>query len=117
VIEMKAESSGEGLKVIVQFSTSPLGEGVSVSGFVAEALKEVDRSGIRYRLTPMSTVLEADTAEEAVEVILRAHEALFRAGAKRVVTDIKIDDRRDEPRRMEDKIEKVKKQIDEALAS
>ena len=97
---------GEG-KVIVQFSTAPLGEGVGVSRFVAEALKEVERSGLRFQLTPMATILEAESLREALEVILRAHEAVFRAGARRVVTDIKIDDRRDKPRRMEDKVEKV----------
>jgi len=110
---MKEKSPGK-YKAIVQFTSSPLGEGVSVSRFVAEALKEVERSGLRYQLTPMATVLEADTPKEALEVILKAHEAIFNAGAKRVVTDIKIDDRRDEPRRMEDKVEKVKKQLGEA---
>jgi len=110
---MDGEGSRKGLKVLVQFTTSPLGEGVSVSKFVAEALKEVEGSGLRYQLTPMSTVLEADTPEEAVEVVLKAHEAVFRAGARRVVTDIKIDDRRDEPRKMEDKVEKVKRYLEE----
>jgi len=108
---MKEKRSRNKLKVIVQFSTSPLGEGVSVSRFVAEALKEVENSGMRYLLTPMATVLEADTPKEAIEVILKAHEAVFQAGAKRVVTDIKIDDRRDEPRRMEDKVARVKRQL------
>jgi len=109
---MKEDSSIKNLKVIVQFTASPLGEGVSVSRFVAEALREVESSGLRYQLTPMSTILEADTPEEALEVVLKAHEAVFRVGAKRVVTDIKIDDRRDEPRKMEDKIEKVKRHFD-----
>ena len=109
------EGKGSGKKkVIVQFTASPLGEGVSVSRFVAEALKAVESSGLRFQLTPMATVLEADTPKEAMEVILKAHEAIFQAGAKRVVTDIKIDDRRDEPRRMEDKVEKVKRQLREA---
>lgn len=114
---MKGKSSGDDVKVIVQFSTAPLGEGVSVSRFVAEALKEVERSGLRFQLTPMATVLEAGAPEEALEVILKAHEAVFQAGAKRVVTDIKIDDRRDEPRKMEYKVEKVKRQLDEARES
>jgi len=109
---MKGKRSIKDLKVIVQFTSSPLGEGVGVSRFVAEALREVESSGLRYQLTPMSTILEADTPEGALEVVLKAHEAVFRAGAKRVVTDIKIDDRRDEPRKMEDKIEKVMRQLD-----
>jgi len=112
MMDMKGEGPGR-CKAIVQFTTSPLGEGVSVSRFVAEALKEVERSGLKYQLTPMATILEADTPEEAMKVILNAHEAVFKAGAKRVVTDIKIDDRRDEPRKMEDKVEKVKRQLEE----
>ena len=106
---MGGESSREGKRVIVQFTTAPVGEGVSVSRFVAEALKEVEGSGLRFQLTPMATILEAESLHEAVEVILRAHEAVFRAGAERVLTDIKVDDRRDEPRRMEDKVEKVER--------
>ena len=105
------EKCEEDKKVIVQFTTSPLGKGVSVSRFVAAALKEVDNSGLRYQLTPMATVLEANTLREAVEVILKAHEAVFQAGAERVVTDIKIDDRRDKPRRMKDKVQNVMKQL------
>ncbi|MBS7651681.1 MAG: MTH1187 family thiamine-binding protein [Candidatus Bathyarchaeia archaeon] len=102
-----SEGAERGFKVIVQFSTSPVGEGVGVSGYVAEALREVKNSGLRFQLTPMSTILEAENVEDALRVVMRAHEAIFRAGAKRVVTDIKIDDRRDKPRRMEDKVEKV----------
>lgn len=109
MISMTEKKPIQGRRVIVQFTTAPVGEGVGVSRFVAEALREVEGSGLRFQLTPMSTVLEAESLREAVEVILRAHEAVFRAGAERVITDIKIDDRRDEPRVMEDKVEKVKR--------
>ena len=107
---MKVNNPNDG-KIIVQFSIVPIGEGVSVSRFVVEALKKVEASGFRFQLTPMSTILEADNLGDAMEVILNAHEALFNSGAERVVTDIKIDDRRDKPRRMEDKVEKVKSLI------
>jgi uncharacterized protein (TIGR00106 family) len=100
------------MKVIVQFTSSPLGEGVSVSKYVSMALKEIQKSGLKYQLTPMATILEADNCREALEAIFKAHEAIFRAGAKRVVTDIKIDDRRDEPRKMEDKVNKVLKELE-----
>jgi uncharacterized protein (TIGR00106 family) len=106
---MARKASSIGKKVIVQFSSCPVGEGISVSSFVVEALREVERSGLKYQLTPTSTVLEANSLKEAMEVIMKAHEALFQAGAERVITDIKIDDRRDEPRNMEDKVKKVKR--------
>lgn len=113
---MKQRLTGEGFKVIAQFTVTPLGEGVSVSEFVAEALKEVKKSGLRFQLTPMSTILEADTLKDALDVVVRAHEAVFKAGATRVVTDLKIDDRRDEPRQMEEKVDKVKKELERAYS-
>ena len=107
MIERKIDTT----KVIVQFSTSPLGKGVGISKYVAKALKVVKDSGIKYQLTPMSTILETDTLEKALNVILKAHQSVADAGACRVITDIKIDDRRDKPRSMEDKVNKVQNQI------
>ena len=105
------ETKSDKTKVITQFSTSPLGDGVSVSKYVAEALKVVKNSGIKYQLTPMSTILETNTLEEALNVIIKAHQSIIESGASRVITDIKIDDRRDIPRSMEDKVSIVKNQI------
>jgi uncharacterized protein (TIGR00106 family) len=98
-----------GKKVIVQLAITPLGAGISVSNFVTEAYKEIKESGLKHQLTPMSTIIEADTLKEAMDVIMKAHEAVFTAGADRVVTDIKIDDRRDISRSMEEKVDEVKK--------
>jgi uncharacterized protein (TIGR00106 family) len=103
--------AGQKYKVIIQFSITPLGKGVSISDLVAEAIKEVKKSGLKYQLTPMATILEADDLGEALEVIQKAHKAVLIAGAKRVLMNIQIDDRRDKSRRMEDKVEKVKSLI------
>ena len=46
----------------------------SLKGIIP-AEEELYRARIRFQMTPMATVLEADTPEEAVEVVLRAHEA------------------------------------------
>ncbi|RMG37790.1 MAG: thiamine-binding protein [Methanobacteriota archaeon] len=96
------------MKVIAEIVTSPVGEGVSLSKFVKEAIKEIDNyPGIRVLHHPMGTVVEADSVDQVLEVTKLAHEAIFKAGAKRVVTTLKIDDRRDKDRRMEDKVNAV----------
>jgi uncharacterized protein (TIGR00106 family) len=59
-------------------------------------------------VTPMGTIIETDSLEKAFDVVKRTHEAVIEAGAKRVITTIKIDDRRDKDRKMEDKVEKLK---------
>ncbi len=100
------------MKVIAEIVTSPVGEGVSLSKFVKEAIKEIDNyPGIRVLHHPMGTVIEADSVDQVMEVTKLAHEAIFRAGAKRVVTTLKIDDRRDKDRRMEDKVNAVTRDV------
>ena len=92
---------------IVAVSISPVGAGVGVSKYVAAALRvarEQDR--IRFSLDPMFTTLEGDLGEIYV-LIQKMQEAVFEAGAERVGTVIKIDDRRDRKVRMEEKVASV----------
>ncbi|MEM0328835.1 MAG: thiamine-binding protein, partial [Nitrososphaerota archaeon] len=60
--------------------------------------------GVKHWTTPLGTIREAGSLEEALCYVRLAHEAVFEAGARRVITVIKIDDRRDVERRMEDKL-------------
>jgi uncharacterized protein (TIGR00106 family) len=97
------------MSVIVEFTTVPLGTGsTGLSGYVSKACRVVEGSGLPFAITPMGTILEAGSVKEAMDVVVQAHEALFEAGALRVSTSIKIDDRRDKKRRMEDKIKALR---------
>ena len=97
---------------IAAVSISPTGEGVSVSRFVAAALRVVrEQQRVRYRLDPMFTTLEGEMGE-VFELIQRMQEAVFAEGAARVGTVIKIDDRRDHPVAMEDKRRSVEEQLE-----
>ncbi len=97
---------------IVAVSISPVGSGVSVSEYVAAALGVVrGQDRVRYRLDPMFTTLEGDLGE-IYALIARMQEAVFAAGAVRVGTVIKIDDRRDREVRMEDKVTAVEERLD-----
>jgi len=92
---------------IVAVSISPVGSGVGVSGYVAEALRVVRaQDRVRYRLDPMFTTLEGDV-DEIFALIRRMQEAVFEAGAQRVGTVIKMDDRRDHEASMASKVAKV----------
>lgn len=90
---------------IAAVSISPVGEGVSVGRYVAAALQVCkDQDRVRWRLDPMFTTLEGDLAD-IYELVQRMQEAVFAAGAVRVGTVLKIDDRRDRAVRMEEKVE------------
>jgi len=92
---------------IVAVSISPVGAGTSVSRYVTEALRVARaQEGVRVELGPMFTTLEGDL-DEALALVRRMQEAVFEAGAERVSTVIKIDDRRDRPASMGDKVRTV----------
>ena len=94
--------------IIAELVVSPHGVGTSLSKYVKEAVKIIDSyPGIRVWHHPMGTVIEAKSLETILDVTKKAHEALFEHGCKRVVTTLKIDDRRDKPRKMEDKVKAV----------
>jgi uncharacterized protein (TIGR00106 family) len=91
--------------MIAEFSIVPIGSGTSLSKYVAECLSIVKESGLNHQLTPMGTVLEGESAE-VIPVIMRCHERVMQM-SERVVTSIKIDDRRDQPNDMERKVQSV----------
>jgi uncharacterized protein (TIGR00106 family) len=102
--------SPEKMVVIADFSITPIGLSTTSIGrqiaMAINAIKEV--KGIKYEVTPMGTVLEAEKLDTILEAVRVAHEALFKAGIKRVESKLTIDDRRDKPRTMQDKVKGIK---------
>ena len=95
-------------KIVAEIICSAVGMGISVSKYVKIAVKAIEAyPGIRVMHHPMGTVIEADTMDQVLEVTKLAHESLFDAGLERVVTQLRIDDRRDKPRSMEDKVRAI----------
>jgi len=96
---------------MAEVSIVPLGIGkTGVSEYVTGALQELKKSGLKFRLTPMGTVIEG-SLDELLTVIRRMHETPFQKGVKRVYTVIKLDDRRDKESTMESKMKAVEEKI------
>ncbi len=95
--------------MIVEFSIVPIGAGTSLSAYVAECLRIVKDSELKYQLTPMGTVLEGE-AGEVIPVVMSCHERVLQM-CDRVVTSIKIDDRRDRKGEMERKVRSVEEML------
>ncbi|MDO5374698.1 MAG: MTH1187 family thiamine-binding protein [Staphylococcus rostri] len=100
---------------IVDVVVIPVGtEGPSVSQYIAEIqtkLESFKQEGkINYQLTPMNTLIEGDL-KDLFEVIQAIHELPFNKGLDRVCTNIRIDDRRDIEREMNDKLVSVQKHL------
>jgi uncharacterized protein (TIGR00106 family) len=85
----------------------PLGTGTtSLSKYIAECVKEIEKSGIKHTLTPFGSVLDGDL-DDIFDVIKKIHEVPFKHGVMRVATLINIDNRRDKKASSEQKLKSV----------
>jgi uncharacterized protein (TIGR00106 family) len=99
---------------MVEITVLPVGTPTpSVSRFVAGAVKILQREpGIKYELTAMGTIVEGER-EHLLSLANRMHLSAFEAGAVRVVTTIKIDERLDKPLTIKGKIKAVQEKLQE----
>jgi len=96
---------------IVEVSIVPIGiESTSVSSYVAGAIKVLEKTSLKYELTAMGTIISGDL-EDILMTIRQMHESCFAAGAMRVLTQIRIDDRRDKESSTEYKIRSVREKL------
>ena len=99
---------------VVDITVVPIGTGtVSLSEYVAGCVRILQEAeGITYQLTPMSTIIEGEL-DRVFEVARLMHEQPFARGIGRVVTTIRIDDRRDRELTAAGKVAAVKARLDE----
>jgi uncharacterized protein (TIGR00106 family) len=97
---------------IAEISIVPLGTKTpSVSQYVARAIKVLEKEkDIKYELTAMGTIVEGDL-DRILAVVRKMHEETFGEGIARVLTTVKIDDRRDKSQSVKEKIDSLKKKL------
>jgi uncharacterized protein (TIGR00106 family) len=97
---------------IAEISVVPLGTKTpSVSQYVARAVKVLEHEkDIEYEMTAMGTIIEGDL-DRILAMVKKMHEETFGEGVARVLTTIKIDDRRDKAQTMEAKLASLKKKL------
>jgi len=94
---------------IVEVSVVPIGTGSpSISEYVVQAVKVLqNEKDLKYELTGMGTIIEGDL-ERLLTLVGKMHQAVFDSGAKRVLTTVKIDERRDKASTISSKVASVK---------
>jgi uncharacterized protein (TIGR00106 family) len=98
---------------IMEISVVPLGtESTSVSMFVAACVKLVEQHGLRYEVTSMGTEVEGEI-DGLLTLAAQMHQAPFSLGAQRVLTTIRLDERRDKELRIAEKKAAVLKRLRE----
>jgi uncharacterized protein (TIGR00106 family) len=81
--------------IISQLSISPVGEGTSLSKYVKIVIDTFKKNSIKFKTNDMATILETKDLDTLFSVVKDAHNAVIKSGAKRVITELKIDDRKD----------------------
>lgn len=99
------------MSVVCELSIVPLGtKTASVSGYVADVLKILDKYPFKYELTAMGTIIEGEL-DDVLNAVKEAHNSVFSDEIVRVVTSLKIDERRDKNLSIQGKIKSVSSKI------
>ena len=94
--------------ILAQLSVYPLGEGISLSRFVKRGVQAIKESGFTYEIGGLSTAIEVPDLDSLFLLVKKVHQAHLDEGAKRIVIDLKVDDRRDKDATIESKQKAVK---------
>ena len=94
--------------MLFQLAMFPTSKGTaSVSADVAKVIDIIDKSGLPYKLTAMSTIIEGDW-EPVMRVINRAR-LMLRKRHNRIYIVLTIDDRKGAKKRLSGKVMSVEK--------
>ncbi len=94
--------------IIAQLSIAPVGKEVSVSKYVKLVLETLKKEQVKFETNAMATVIETADLNSLFNAVQKAHDAVISAGAQRVITELKIDDRRDKDATITSKLNALK---------
>ena len=84
----------------------------SMSKEVAAAFDAIRKiRGLKANLTALGTQVETRDLASVLQAVKAAHRAARAAGAKRVISTVRIDERLDKSQTLEDKVRSVKRKL------
>lgn len=98
------------MSVLLNFAMFPTDKGDSVSQYVSQLIKNIDESGVVYKLNPMGTTIETATMAEALAIVQQSYDILEPI-SDRVYCSINIDAQKAKDARITGKIESIEKRI------
>lgn len=98
------------MSVLLEFSMFPTDHGESKSAYVARILDVIDRSALTYQLTPMGTIVESETIDEALALVGACYKVI-EPDCSRVSSFLKFDIRKGKGSRLEHKIASVEREL------
>jgi len=98
------------MSVLLEYAMFPTDKGGSVSEYVSKVIEMIRNSGVSYKLTPMGTVIETETLDEALEIVKKSY-GILEKDSDRVYSNIKLDIRKGRKDCMTGKIDSIEAKI------
>ena len=96
------------MTIIVEIAVDPIGTGsTSVGDLIKQAISVIARKGYKYQVCAMGTVVELPSLRDVGPLLEDIHEELVKMGVRRIVSVVRIDDRRDKSESIEYKVSRV----------
>lgn len=91
--------------VIAEISVVPVGTGTTSEREAVQAALDAlgGLEGLKVEVTALGTIVEGNWPQ-VMEAVRRMHEAPFQTGVQRLMTSIRLDDRRDKQESMEEMV-------------
>ncbi|MCX8209096.1 MAG: MTH1187 family thiamine-binding protein [Sulfolobales archaeon] len=100
------------MKILASLRVTPVGtSSTSVSSYVAEAVKILERRNVKYIVTPFSTDVELGSLPELAEVVEEVVSRLRSLGVSRVLVDVTVDFRFDKEVSLERRVSSVSEKL------
>lgn len=99
------------MNVMMDLCVIPIGVGVSLTEYIVECQKVLERAGLKFELHGYGTLIEGDW-DEVFAAVKACHEAVHAKGAPRITTTIKVGTRVDRDQSLEDKVSSVRKGLE-----
>lgn len=100
--------------MLFNISMFPIGSSDNLSHAVAEVIDEIDRSGLDYQVSAMSTIVEGDW-DDVMPVVRKAHERMTKAH-DRVYLTIAVDEHKKISSRLHAAVRDVDRELGRAVA-
>ena len=98
------------MNVIADLCVIPIGEGVSVSHYIAACEKVLTEAGLKTHLHAYGTNIEGQW-DDVFRAVKRCHEVLHEMGVQRISTNMRFGTRVDRTQTMDDKVRSVETKL------
>ena len=98
------------MHVVVDLCLIPIGVGVSLSDYIAECQRILEKAGVSFELHAYGTNVEGEW-DAVFAAVKECHQKVHAMGAPRIATTLKVGTRTDRAQSMTDKVSSVNEKL------